>query len=321
MRYVIFGAGAVGGVIGARLALAGKHVTLVARGTHLEAIRARGLQLETPEGRTPVRVPASAHAGEVHWRPGDVVLLAVKSQHTAVALADLAAHAPADVVIVTAQNGVANEPAVLRQFADVHALCVMQPCTHLEPGVVVQQSFPVPGILDVGRFPGGVDSTDEAIAADLQDAGFVSEPRADIMAWKYRKLVLNLGNAVQACFAPGPDADELQRRARAEGEAVLAGAGIAVVGAEEDAQRRGDLLQGRTRPDAWGSTWQSLSRQTGEVETDWLNGEIVLLGRLHGVPTPANVLLQQISNRLARRGGAPRTLDAATALAQLATTA
>ncbi len=49
-----------------------------------------------------------------------------------------------------------------------------------------------------------------------------------------------------------------------------------------------------------GSSWQSLERGTGNIEADYLNGEIVLLGRMHGIPTPVNALLQELANRLAR---------------------
>ena len=62
MRYVVFGAGAVGGVIGARLALAGTATTLVARGDHLAALQERGLVLETADGRHPVPVGAVGSA-------------------------------------------------------------------------------------------------------------------------------------------------------------------------------------------------------------------------------------------------------------------
>ena len=60
------------------------------------------------------------------------------------------------------QNGVANESAALRRFANVYGICVMLPASHLEPGLVVAHSAPVPGILDVGRFPDGVDDTADA---------------------------------------------------------------------------------------------------------------------------------------------------------------
>jgi 2-dehydropantoate 2-reductase len=166
VRYVVYGAGAVGGVIGAHLHLAGLATTLVARGAHLARIREHGLVLDRAEGREAVPVPAVDGAAAIAWSGDTVVLLCVKSHQTAAALDDLAAHAPSDTVMVSAQNGIANEPAVLRLFEATYAVCVMLPATHLEPGVVVQKSHPTPGILDVGRVPEGVDAGTDAIAAD-----------------------------------------------------------------------------------------------------------------------------------------------------------
>ena len=317
MRYVVVGAGAVGGVIGARLALGGVDVTLVARGAHLEAIRAGGLVLETPVGRDVAHPVTVGSPADVAWAEDHVVLLAVKSQQTAAALDDLAAVAPAGIPVVSVQNGVANERALLRRFARTYGICVMQPCAHLEPGVVVQQCHPVPGLLDIGRYPSGVDEVCTGVAADLESAGFESVPRPDIMAWKHRKLVMNLGNVVDACFAPSPAADTLLELARAEGEAALAAAGIDVISEEQDRERRGDLLRGRARADAHGSTWQSLARGTGDVETHLLNGEVVLLGRLHGVPVPANEALQRVGAEAARGGLPPGSLDAGDVLTGL----
>lgn len=320
MRYVVYGAGAVGGVIGSRLHLAGVPTTLVARGDHLRAIRDRGLVLDTAAGPETVDVPARGSAAEVGWTDDTVVLLTVKSHQTAAALDALAAHAPAGSVVVSAQNGVANEAAILRRFAATYSICVMLPSAHVDPGVVVQQCWPVPGILDVGRFPGGVDDVAEAVAADLRAAGFVSQTRPDVMAWKYRKLVMNLANGVSATCRPGGEGfDELVRRAREEGEQAIAAAGVAMVSAAEDAARRGDLLQSRPRDDRTrgGSTWQSISRGTGDVEIDYLAGEVVLLGRLHGVPTPVNELLQRVTADLARRHGPVASLDPAALLERL----
>jgi len=61
-------------------------------------------------------------------------------------------------------------------------------------------------------------------------------------------------------------------------------------------------------PRGGGSSWQSLSRGTGTIEADYLNGEIGLLGRLHGVPTPLNDLLQQLANTFARERRAPGSM-------------
>ncbi len=54
-----------------------------------------------------------------------------------------------------------------------------------------------------------------------------------------------------------------------------------------------------------GSSWQSLARGAGSIETEFLNGEIVLLGALHGVPTPVNALLQRLALRAAAEGAEP----------------
>jgi len=63
------------------------------------------------------------------------------------------------------------------------------------------------------------------------------------------------------------------------------------------------------RPRAAGSAWQSLARRTGNVESAYINGEIVLLGRLHGVATPVNEGLQRLAADAARRRLAPASLS------------
>lgn len=138
------------------------------------------------------------------------------------------------------------------------------------------------------------------------------------MAWKRRKLLMNLGNSVDAAFAQGESADELAELALAEGERVLAAAGVTLVTAEEDRARRGTILQRRTDLERrGGSTWQSLTRGTGDSEIDYLGGEIVLQGRLLGLPTPVNEAIVAATRRLAHAGAAPRSLDADDVLATL----
>jgi 2-dehydropantoate 2-reductase len=93
---------------------------------------------------------------------------------------------------------------------------------------------------------------------------------------------------------------------------------MVVVSPEEDAERRGDIL--RSGNGAWppgGSTWQSVQRGAGSVEIDYLAGEIVLLGRLHRIPTPVNELLQRVVSEVARDQGPARSIDAADLLARL----
>ncbi|WP_329007291.1 ketopantoate reductase family protein [Micromonospora rifamycinica] len=309
MRYLIIGAGAVGGTIGVLLGEAGRDVTLVARGEHLAAIRRQGLTLRTPDRAVTWHGPAVDGPGTVPLPADTVLVLTVKSQHTWAAL-DAWADAPVAgggtagerLALFTAQNGVANEPTALRLFAHVHPVCVWLPATHLDPGVVIASGHPYPGMLHLGRYPAGADEVDAAVSADLTAAGFVAPVRDDVMRWKYGKLLNNLGNGVQALF--GADHPRwLVDRVRAEGVAVLAAAGIAHPSDDEERAERGDRVGTRPvdgQPRSGSSTWQSLARAAGSTEADHLNGEIVQLGRRLGVPTPANAAVQVAVRRLAR---------------------
>ncbi|MGH9116910.1 MAG: ketopantoate reductase family protein [Acidimicrobiales bacterium] len=322
MRFIVYGAGAVGGVVGARLAEAGHEVVLIARGPHLDAIRRRGLTVRSPGREVSVDVPAAADPADVGVAPGDVVLLAMKGNDTAAALDALtvAAADPEAFAVVCLQNGVANERAALRRFPNVYGVSVMCPTAHLEPGLVEAFSGPIEGVLDIGRYPTGVDATAESVAAALSAATFVSEPRPDIMAWKHAKLLLNLANAVDAAVAWDDDARHVVELARAEGETCLAAAGIDVVPAPEERARRDGLIDTKSLDPAerpGGSSWQSLARGTGSVEVDYLNGEIVLLGRLHGVATPVNELLQRVAKEMAAHRSPPRSRSASELLARL----
>jgi len=310
MRFVVVGAGAIGGSVGARLFQSGFDVTLVARGDHGRALRS-GLVLEAPDETVTLRIPVVEDPAQVSWEgeaDGEpVVLLAVKGQSTDGALEQLVA-APPNVPVVCLQNGVENERRVLRHFPNTYGVCVMCPASQLQPGVVQLHSAPVSGLLDLGRFPSGVDSAGQAIADAIDVTAFQSVARPDIMRWKYRKLLMNLANAVEALAGPEGRFSALAREAQREGKAALAAAGIDVASAEEDRERRGDSLQmAATSSGEWrgGSSWQSLARGAGSIEVDFLNGEIVQLRALHAVPTPVNALLQRLASRAAVEGAAP----------------
>jgi 2-dehydropantoate 2-reductase len=308
----MYGAGAVGGVVGAQLYEHGHPVVFIARGAHYRAMRESGLTLRWPEGVATLPVDVVEVPDQIDFGPDDVVVLGMKSQDTNDALAALAATAPSSTPIVCMQNGVANERAALRHFAQVYGICIVCPALHLEPGVVEAFATGTTGLFDIGRFPGGDDALAERIATALTAATCESVARPDIMRWKYRKLVNNLSNAIDALCGQADRHGALNDRARDEGIACLAAAGLDLVSEEEDRQRRGETLQwgsaaSRSRPGA--SMWQSLARGV-TVEADYLNGEIVLLGRLHGVPTPVNAGLLELVKRAAREGIAPGAFSA-----------
>lgn len=317
MRIVVFGVGAVGGVIGGRLHQhADRHghdVVCIARGAQYDAMEARGLRVLSPDGEVTVRVPVVRDPREITWTGGEVVILAMKTQDTAAALASLqaaAGRAAPSLAIACAQNGVESERLALRQFDDVYGICVLLPSTMLIPGEVVTNMTPLSGVLDIGRFPSGTDERAESIAAALRHSGFGSEANPAIMRRKYAKLLFNLDNAISAACGREARGSDLYRRARAEGVACLEAAGIDwETHEEEQARRQGTTVrqvEGQTQ--TGGSTWQSLARGTGSTEVDYLNGEIVLLGRLHGVPTPINAGLCRILRDLASRRGGPAAM-------------
>ncbi|MER5195311.1 ketopantoate reductase family protein [Streptomyces sp. NPDC002755] len=329
MRYIIIGAGAIGGTVGGRLAEAGQEVVLVARGAHRAALTEGGLRLRVPQGELTYRLPVVDGPDALGTlRADDVLFLAVKTQDTEAALQ---AWGPAPVEgggtaaerlpLVCAQNGVESPRLALRRFRHVYGVCVWLPATHVEPGVVSAAGTPLTGILHLGRYPHGTDDTARRIAADLEKAHFEAPVVPDVSRWQYAKLLSNLGNALEAVSGPvsgavsgpagGTEAEALYARVRAEGEAVLHAAGIAWASTEEQQALRGDkvtLVPLDGSPRGGGSSWQSLSRGAGTIEADHLNGEIALLGRLHGVPTPLNELLQRLANQFARDRRAPGSL-------------
>jgi 2-dehydropantoate 2-reductase len=315
MRYLILGAGAIGGAIGGRLFQHGYDVVLIARGDHLRTLQATGLELRDPHTTECLKIEAVATAEAAAPRPDDVVILATKSQHSEGLLTDLAIVAPPGIAVVCAQNGVENERLASRRLANSYGMRVILAGTHLEPGVVEISTAPLSGILDIGRYPNGNDELAERIAADLRTSGFDALATDDVMSHKYLKLLSNLGNAIQAACGTheAPLARELAKAARVEARACFVAAGITAADDRDEAERRRG--RGLTQPVGGasrqgGSSWQSLQRKTGNIEADWLNGEIVRLGRRHGVPTPVNERLQWVANHMAHDGRKPGSMSA-----------
>jgi 2-dehydropantoate 2-reductase len=320
MRFIIYGAGAIGGTVGARLFQHGHDVLLIARGDHLKAIKSHGLRFETPQEAVTLPIPAVGHPSEIDFRDGDVGILCMKSQHTLGALQDLRSAAGDAIPVVCCQNGVANERMALRRFLHVYAMVVMLPASHMEPGVVLAESKATTGILDASVYPHGSDPTIKAITGALNASQFsaVLDPR--VMRQKYAKLLMNLNNGLQAACGD-KDTRDIARMARDEARACYEAAGIDCATDREFTDRRGNHIQvapikGHQRSGS--STWQSLSRGTGDIEVDYLNGEIALLGRLHAVPTPANIAIQEAANRVVRERLAPGSIPAAALHARIA---
>ena len=237
---------------GARLFQAGDDVTLVARGEHgralAEQVSFRGtgrvVSLPIPIVTEPAPTPPGRTTPSSCSRSRDST-----PSH---ALTQLSV-APPSIAVVCLQNGVENERRVLRHFADTYGVCVMCPATQLEPGVIQVHSAPVTGHARP-RALSRTGSTTRGRPSPTPSTPRRSSPiaRPDIMRWKYRKLLMNLANAVEALCGPEGRFSPLAREAQREGKAALAAAGIDVASSEEDRARRGDHLRlDSTRAGAW----------------------------------------------------------------------
>lgn len=320
-RLVIIGAGAVGGVVGARLAEAGVDVTLVARGAHAAAMEHDGLILAEPTRTVRIPVPVVRTVAAARIDAFTVVAIAVKSQDIGAVLGELQDCAPPQTPIACFQNGVINERVLGADFPRTYGVVVMMPAAHLEPGRVEAYASPIPGLFDVGLASGAVDDVARDLAGTLCLGGFDARAVPDVMRWKYTKLLMNLGNAVQAMCVLDDAAIELVGRARDEGLACLRAAGIDFASSVEEQERRGDLLQVGTingTDRAGGSSWQSMARGLGSIESDALNGEIARIGATVGVPAPVNALLLRRALQAAADRLPPASISAADLLAELA---
>ncbi|MET9257670.1 2-dehydropantoate 2-reductase N-terminal domain-containing protein [Streptomyces sp. NPDC003717] len=336
-RYVVVGAGAVGSAMGGLLARAGREVLLVARGEHARVAAAKGLRLRCPDGAWTVPVPVVTGPEQVRLTTDDVLLLTVKTQQAEAAVeqwADVPVHdgtgrnagRAGDLLpLLTALNGVAAEDIALRRFSRVFGVCVWCPTVMTDPGEVLVRGVPVRGIFHVGRYGGIREQGEGAFLDDLVADADAADLRVllpdDVMPWKYAKLLANLGNVLQALLGDTSGAEDVLEAARSEARAVLAAAGVVLPGEDEARAARADLeVRGIPGEPArlGGSSWQSLTRGTGNIETDYLNGEIVLMARRLGLSAPVNAGLTALARAAARARHRPGDLTPAELRSRLA---
>ncbi len=327
-RYIIIGAGAVGVSFAAELHQAGRDVLLVARGAQLAALRAGTVRYARPDVTRTLALPAVGGPDEVDLAEGDVLLVTVKSQDADAVLADWAWRpvagaggssrpAAAAVPVITLQNGLDAERSALRRFAAVIGGMLMIPAGFTAPGEVAVPSWPAVGIVYLGAYPHGSHPVVEPAAADFTAAGFVTHVVTEIQPVKAAKLAISVTFALGALYPAGPLRDRASALLAAEAREVLTASGRSIA----DLARPGDQKQIAFRPTdgpqyTGNSTAQSLTRST-PVETDFLNGEIVLAARLLGRDAPANAAVAARVHRARREGTPAGGLDDADLLATL----
>jgi 2-dehydropantoate 2-reductase len=307
MRFTIVGAGAIGGYLGTRLALAGEDVTFIARRRNLEAINAEGFRLVLEDGtqehaRNVRAVERMADAG-----PQDVVLLTLKAHQLREVVAELPALYGPDTVVVSMVNGVPwwyfhalggphEGRAVTRVDPDGAITRAIPPERVIGSVVYPAAELVAPGLVKLvegNRFTVGEPSNErtprvEALSQALMKAGFKAPVSRDIRSELWIKLWGNLSfNPISALthatlegicrFAP---TRELARRMMAEGQAVAEALGVRfkitleqrLAGAEAVGAHKTSMLQDVEAGRA--------------LELEALVGAVIELGQIAGVATP-----------------------------------
>lgn len=317
-KIAIIGAGAVGCGLGFLLSRAGREVTLIGRADQVRAIQTDGLKVEGYAGEQTIKISA---AEKLDFKP-DLVLLAVKTQDVAGALRE---NLPwlADVPVVTLQNGVRSDDLaaeLLPQDRIISAVVLLH-ANYLAPGSV---TLMYEGGLIMGRPFGPRDFLLEQVVEILNQAT-PTRISDNIRGAHWLKLITNLNNALPALIDgtfhqvyADPFLASLAIRIMREGLNASKKAGIRLeslpdvsVGltrlvnflpvklAARVAAARVDRM--KTPWPLLGSTLQSL-RRSRSTEIDYLNGEVVELGKKTGVPTPLNAKIVELVHQVEQTG-------------------
>ncbi len=325
MRYIIYGAGGIGGTIGGHLHRAGRQVALVGNAAHVESIRARGFTFLTGDGSYSLEIPAFETAGGLApFHDDDIVLLCAKSQHTVRCMGQLKnAGAPRSLPVVCCQNSIWNEAAVTRVFDRVYGAVISVRAIFLKPGEVINPVSERAGYIEVGCYPSGQDEVCEAVSRDLSEASFSAHVNAEVMKAKGAKCLGNLVNALQAITDGKGDTRAYLEQVQREAEAVWAAAGIEWEDRGSYGERRARSGEVAKKPPgcedvkAGGSSWQSLVRSTGSIEAEELNGDVVKLGAYLRIPAPYNELLWRLATEMAANGEPPGKYSADALMAMI----
>ena len=307
MKVAIIGAGAIGGLVGVKLALAGEDVTFMVRGENLKAIAARGMKLIHADGSEQVATQVRASNNYAQVGPQDLVVLALKAHQVEAVVQDLHHLVGPDTVLVTMQNGIPfwyfHQHGGALAGTQVHSVdptgqlsrsipadrilgCVVYPASELtEPGVVRHiegDRFPL------GELDGSSSERVQRIANSFIRAGFkapvLDNIRAEIWLKLWGNLTFNpissLSHATLEGICQFPLTRELAANMMREAQAVANKLGIEfrvsldkrIAGAEKVGKHKTSMLQ---------------DIEAGrEPEIDALVGSVVELGRLTSTPTP-----------------------------------
>lgn len=297
MRIAIYGAGGAGGYYGGVLARAGHDVSLIARGAHLEAIRASGLRVRSPGDDFVVRPTAATHDPR-EIGPVEAVIVAVKSMHLAAVRRGIAPLLGPETLVVPLLNGVdAHEgllPAVGRARMGKGLTRIMSEIA--SPGEI--RHIGVDPYVAVAEWDGARSPRVDALVSALRDAGVDAEVPADIDAalWLKFLFVCSVGGVGAACRAPLgtvrtlPESRAVLRRAMEEIAAVATAHGVSL---GDDAVARAMQIVD-TFPAEGSSSLQRDIVAGVPSELEAWTGAAVRLGATVGIATPVHSFVHAV---------------------------
>ena len=296
------GAGGTGGYYGGALARAGNQVTMVARGPHLAAIRATGLQVNTVLlGDFHLDVDATDDMSSVG--PVDLVIFAVKSYGTNAAIRDMGPLVGDDTMIISTQNGIDSERLLGEALGPEHVLgCAATVSAKIDaPGVVTQGGGP--GSLVIGEMGSADLNAQGAVTERVNDlverckaAGLAAETHEDIVMAIWEKFIFICALSGMTALTRKPIGEIFSQPSTAEMYLQVL-AEVAEVGRAEGVALPGDIAQNTLaatqarEPFIIGSMGHDLIAGN-PIEIGLLNGRVVELGKKHGIPTPANFAIE-----------------------------
>jgi len=274
MRIIVYGVGGIGGTIGGHLARSGQEVMLISRPGHVNAINKNGLKMITPTGTHILKIPAVTSPDKVKFRPDDVICLTMKGQNTDDAMKDLKKVID-DIPVFSFQNGIRNEEIISGYFKRVYGAMVRVGSVYLTDGEIICRRDP-PGWFMIGKYPNGKDKLADDVAAAMRKAGFYARTTEDVIPYKWGKLMANLNNAIGAITnAKWGETAKISKAVEKELPDLLAEAGIKWISQAQVSKEWPEIdepLKGSLNTEAQSSTWQSLEREQGTVETEFMNG-------------------------------------------------
>jgi 2-dehydropantoate 2-reductase len=290
MRIAIVGSGGVGGYFGGRLAATGAGVTFLARGAHLEALRTRGLRIDSPKGNAHLpHVNASDDPAAIG--PVDIVFFAVKLYDTDGALALLPPLIGPETVVIGFQNGVESIDMLTRAVGPDHAAggVAYVSAVIAEPGVIRHTAM---DRLIFGELDGSRSRRLEWLLEACRPAGFQATLSTDINVEIWTKFVrLSVLSGLTAVtrspigvIREDPELFAMLKTAVKEAMTVAHAKGVAV---PESTVADVAAAYIALPPQAKSSMLEDLERGR-RLELPWLSGAVVRIGREVGVDTPTH---------------------------------